>query len=112
MARPVPENTDATFGCVFLLCGARDIGALARVRDPHFGMADLYIYDKYSGGTGLSEALYLRIPDVFTAAFETLSSCPCKSGCPSCVGPGEDKETALRFLEALCPPAPPGRQRL
>ncbi|MDR2096933.1 MAG: DEAD/DEAH box helicase [Spirochaetaceae bacterium] len=83
---------------VFLLCDARDLGISARVRDPHFGRAALYIYDKYPGGTGLSEALFTRCREVFAAAFETLAACPCKSGCPSCVGPGEDKETALGFL--------------
>jgi DEAD/DEAH box helicase domain-containing protein len=85
---------------VFLLCDTRDLGIAARVRDPHFGRAALYIYDKYPGGTGLAEALYTRCPEIFAAAGETLAACPCKSGCPSCVGPGEDKETALRFLKA------------
>ena len=86
---------------VFLLCDARDLGVTARIRDPHFGKAALYIYDKYPGGTGLSEALFTRCPDIFAAAYQSLAACSCKSGCPSCVGPGEDKETALRFLNAL-----------
>jgi DEAD/DEAH box helicase domain-containing protein len=86
---------------VFLLCDARDLGSVARIRDPHFGKAALYIYDRYPGGTGLSEALAPRCPEVLSAARQTLSACPCKSGCPSCVGPGEDKETALRLLDAL-----------
>jgi DEAD/DEAH box helicase domain-containing protein len=86
---------------IFLLCDARDLGISARVRDPHFGTPALYIYDKYPGGTGLSEALFTRTDELFSAARETLAACPCKSGCPSCVGPGEDKETAVSFLLAL-----------
>ncbi|MDR2445119.1 MAG: DEAD/DEAH box helicase [Spirochaetaceae bacterium] len=86
---------------VFLLCDARDLGVTARIRDPHFDKAALYIYDKYPGGIGLSEALFTRCHKIFAAAYQSLAACPCKSGCPSCVGPGEDKETAFRFLKTL-----------
>jgi DEAD/DEAH box helicase domain-containing protein len=85
---------------VFLLCDSRDLGIAARVRDPHFGSAALYIYDKYPGGAGLAEALAPRCPEMLAAVFRSLAACPCKSGCPSCVGPGQDKSTALSFLEA------------
>jgi DEAD/DEAH box helicase domain-containing protein len=84
---------------VFLLCDSRDLGIAARVRDPHFGSAALYIYDKYPGGAGLAEALAPRCPEMLAAVFRSLAACPCKSGCPSCVGPGQDKATALSFLE-------------
>ena len=32
---------------VYLLCDPRDLGIAERVRDPHFGLPALYIYDKY-----------------------------------------------------------------
>ncbi|MDR1256241.1 MAG: DEAD/DEAH box helicase, partial [Spirochaetaceae bacterium] len=73
---------------VFLLCDGRDLGIAARVRDPHFGSAAIYIYDRYPGGAGLAEALAPRCPELFAAALQSLAACPCKSGCPSCVGPG------------------------
>jgi DEAD/DEAH box helicase domain-containing protein len=86
---------------VFLLCDPRDLGIAGRVRDPHFGVPALYIYDKYPGGTGLAESLARRADRLFAAAHEAVERCPCKSGCPSCVGPGGNKMAAEKFLEAL-----------
>jgi DEAD/DEAH box helicase domain-containing protein len=86
---------------VFLLCESRDLGIAERVRDPHFGVPALYIYDKYPGGTGLSEALSRRTGELFPAIYQALSRCPCKSGCPSCVGPGGNKGGTAALLRAL-----------
>jgi DEAD/DEAH box helicase domain-containing protein len=86
---------------VYLLCDPRDLGLAERVRDPHFGVPALYIYDKYPGGTGLSEALTKRAEDLFRAIYDVIRRCPCKSGCPSCVGPGGNKTGTERFLQAL-----------
>jgi DEAD/DEAH box helicase domain-containing protein len=86
---------------VFLLCDPRDLGVAERVRDPHFGVPALYIYDKYPGGTGLAEALSRRIGELFSAIRRAVAHCPCKSGCPSCVGPGGNKAGAGAFLGAL-----------
>jgi DEAD/DEAH box helicase domain-containing protein len=86
---------------VFLLCDPRDLGIAERVRDPHFGIPALYVYDKYPGGTGLAESLARRIEELFAAVFEAVERCPCKTGCPSCVGPGGNKEAARGFLRAL-----------
>jgi DEAD/DEAH box helicase domain-containing protein len=83
---------------VFLLCDPRDLGIAEMVRDPHFGAPALYIYDKYPGGTGLTESLSLRIEMLLRAIRETLDRCPCKNGCPSCVGPGGSKAAAAEFL--------------
>jgi DEAD/DEAH box helicase domain-containing protein len=70
----------------FLMCDPRDLGRVERVRDPHFGSPAIYLYDKYPGGTGLAEALAERLGPVVRAARERLESCPCATGCPSCVG--------------------------
>jgi DEAD/DEAH box helicase domain-containing protein len=86
---------------VFLLCDPRDLGIAERVRDPHFGIPALYVYDKYPGGTGLAERLAECCGDLFAAVFEALERCPCSSGCPSCVGPGGNKGAARSFLRAL-----------
>jgi DEAD/DEAH box helicase domain-containing protein len=86
---------------IYLLCDPRDLGIAERVRDPHFGVPALYVYDKYPGGTGLAESLARRAGELFTAAFQALSRCPCKAGCPSCVGPGGNKQDTIEFLRAL-----------
>ena len=86
---------------VFLLCDPRDLGLAERVRDPHFGIPALYVYDKYPGGTGLAESLAPRAGPLFAAIRNAVARCPCKSGCPSCVGPGGNKRAAAAFLDAL-----------
>jgi DEAD/DEAH box helicase domain-containing protein len=90
-----------TIAPVFLLCDSRDLGIAERVRDPHFGIPALYVYDKYPGGTGLSEALVRKAPLLFRTILKTIERCPCKAGCPSCVGPGADKEGTRNFLKVL-----------
>jgi DEAD/DEAH box helicase domain-containing protein len=90
---------------VFLLCDPRDLGVAERVRDPHFGVPALYIYDKYPGGTGLAEGLAYSMErhtgELFRSIYRVVSECPCKAGCPSCVGPGENKQGAAAFLKVL-----------
>jgi DEAD/DEAH box helicase domain-containing protein len=87
---------------VFLLCDPRDLGIAERVRDPHFGVPALYVYDKYPGGTGLAEGLSRCINELFVAVNESIARCPCKSGCPSCVGPDGNKASAQKFIASLC----------
>ena len=85
---------------MFLMCDPRDIGAAERVRDDHFRVPSLYLYDKYPGGTGLAESLRERLKEVFNAAFETVKLCPCSGGCPSCIGVDYfDGRTALHGRE-------------
>ncbi|MCL2215161.1 MAG: DEAD/DEAH box helicase [Treponema sp.] len=86
---------------VFLLCDPRDLGIAERVRDPHFRMPALCIYDKYPGGTGLTESLSGRIEPLLSAVLEALERCPCRSGCPSCVGPAGNKAAATALLKAM-----------
>jgi DEAD/DEAH box helicase domain-containing protein len=86
---------------IYLLCDPRDLGLAERVRDPHFGVSALYIYDKYPGGTGLSASLSLKAPELFRHAYLAVERCPCKEGCPSCVGPGGDKIGTAELLKAL-----------
>jgi len=86
---------------VYLLCDPRDLGVTERVRDPHFGVSALYIYDKYPGGTGLAENLEKKAGELFKHAHLAVERCPCKEGCPSCVGPGGHKRGTAALLEAL-----------
>ncbi len=115
---------------VFLMCDGHDLGLSERVRDPHFALPVLYLFDHYPGGTGLSESLCGRLPEVIAAAAERLGVCPCGSGCPSCVGvdfeeaaslgggaslpglrgrAGGAKALVREFLTVLINPAPGGR---
>jgi DEAD/DEAH box helicase domain-containing protein len=67
---------------------------------------NVFVYDAYPGGIGLSEPLY-RLHDRLLAESRGLvASCPCEDGCPSCVGPAGEvgsrgKEVALAILDAV-----------
>ena len=67
---------------------------------------DLFLYDSYPGGIGLSSPLFDMTPKLFKMTLELIASCGCQDGCPSCVGPvgevGErGKEAAVAFLRAI-----------
>jgi DEAD/DEAH box helicase domain-containing protein len=67
---------------------------------------NVFVYDAYPGGMGLSEPLF-RLHDRLLSESRTLiAGCECPDGCPSCVGPvGEvgsrGKEVALVLLDAI-----------
>jgi len=67
---------------------------------------NIYLYDKYPGGVGFSEPLFRMSDSLLEKTRKLIASCPCASGCPSCVGPigevGEKgKEVALEILQRL-----------
>lgn len=97
---------------LYVRCQPRDLGISTQVKSPHFGRPALYFYDRVSGGVGLSELLFAEHRAVLAAALAVARDCPCRAGCPACVGPPQEvgelgKETALRVLEHLVEgPAP------
>jgi DEAD/DEAH box helicase domain-containing protein len=110
---------------IFLLCDVRDLGSwLGDTTPAHTGAVatresarrrlleaerfnpTIYLYDSHAGGIGLAERLFDVLPQLLARGLETLEACPCRSGCPSCVGPVNEvgrraKLTAQALLRAL-----------
>ena len=92
---------------LFLLCDSRDLGIAERLRDPSFSEPCLYVYDNYPGGSGLSEGLLAKTADVLKGCCDVVANCPCRAGCPSCIGPPDNeisfnvKDPVLRFLSSV-----------
>ena len=69
----------------------------------------MFVYDGYTGGAGFAEKGYSTFARWMKATADVVESCPCESGCPSCVqspkcGNGNqplDKAGALKLLGAL-----------
>jgi len=66
----------------------------------------IFLYDQYSGGIGLAEALHPRFPDLLTGCRDRIAACACRDGCPSCVGPVQEvgkraKPLAHRILDLV-----------
>jgi len=91
-----------------------DTGAVARLgRGRSAGQAPVdydeprvFVYDNYPGGIGLSEPLFTMRAPLLARTRDLIATCPCESGCPSCVGPlGEvgplAKTVALDILTAV-----------
>jgi DEAD/DEAH box helicase domain-containing protein len=94
---------------LLLMCDPRDLG-VAITEDMSGGLEtyepNLYLYDNYPGGVGLSAPLHAMLAKLLAGAAEVLERCPCESGCPSCVGPageigGRGKQAAMRILAEL-----------
>jgi len=54
----------------------------------------VFLYDNYPGGIGLSAPLYDLRVRVIAGARHMVSACPCRDGCPACIGPilGSDEQ--------------------
>jgi DEAD/DEAH box helicase domain-containing protein len=67
---------------------------------------NIFIYDNYPGGIGLSEPLYRLHGRLLRESLSLITRCPCREGCPSCVGPAGEvgsrgKEVAQAILEII-----------
>ncbi len=91
------------------ICDRWDIGGLSTPWHPQLGSAAVFIYEAYPGGAGISPVAFRAGSDHLRATVEAVRSCPCLSGCPSCVqspkcGNGNDpldKAAAIRLLDAV-----------
>jgi DEAD/DEAH box helicase domain-containing protein len=90
--------------------GPRRLTAVARAEAPALldYEPNIFIYDNYPGGIGLSEPLYRLHDRLLTESMALIAACACQDGCPSCVGPAGEvgsrgKEVALALLRVIQP---------
>jgi len=102
-------NAFRTVASLLLMCDPRDLG-VALTEDIAGSLKawepNLYLFDSYSGGVGMSAPLYRMSERLLTLTSELLKGCACEGGCPACVGPvGEigdrGKEVAAAILARL-----------
>lgn len=92
-------------------CDRSDLGSAWYVAFPDSMAPAVFLYDRFSGGMGLSEALYRSAEALFATAQRALSGCGCGHGCPKCLynaGCEIGNETlskagAQKWLERLAP---------
>ena len=96
------------------LCDRWDVGGLSTALHPDTARPTVFVYDGYPGGAGLAERSYHRLTEHLAMTRETVATCGCRDGCPSCVqspkcGNGNDpldKDGAIRVLDLLLASAP------
>jgi len=120
-------NAMGAIATLLVMCDARDLGTsvgenaeleVSEEPDPESGMTgkrtvvkkifepNIYLYDSYPGGVGLSEPLFRLSNSLLEKTHKLISECPCPTGCPSCVGPAGEigekgKEVALEILRQM-----------
>jgi DEAD/DEAH box helicase domain-containing protein len=47
----------------------------------------LFLFDAQPGGVGLSKRIFEMAPVLFERAANLIATCPCRAGCPGCMGP-------------------------
>ncbi|MFA5629705.1 MAG: DEAD/DEAH box helicase [Dehalococcoidales bacterium] len=94
---------------LFAMCDRNDIGGVSTINHIDTGKAQVFIYDAYPGGVGISEKGYDLITDLWQATFNVVNNCPCQDGCPACIQSPKcgnnnnplDKNAALHILKDL-----------
>jgi DEAD/DEAH box helicase domain-containing protein len=74
----------------------------------------VFVYDSFGGGIGLSRSGFTRFGEVAPLGMEVVATCPCLTGCPSCVflsrrpdgNSNVSKDGALAVLSLLAEQSP------
>jgi DEAD/DEAH box helicase domain-containing protein len=101
---------------LFATCDRWDIGGVSTARHADTGRLTVFVYDGHPGGAGFSARGFETARAWLTATRETIRSCECPDGCPSCVQSPKcgnqnhplDKAGAVRLLDVLLTGSPPG----
>jgi DEAD/DEAH box helicase domain-containing protein len=78
------RNLFLTLLSMLSMCDPADLGGM--IDSKNLGRPGVFIFDRYPGGLGFAEQGWARLDELARAAYQHLESCPCESGCPSCVG--------------------------
>jgi len=94
---------------LLVLCDRNDIGGISCPLHDQTEMASIFVYDGYPGGVGLAREAFRKMDSLLTQTEQTVASCTCTNGCPSCVhspkcGSGNrpiDKKACLFLLTEI-----------
>ncbi|MEJ2448137.1 MAG: DEAD/DEAH box helicase [Anaerolineales bacterium] len=92
---------------LLLMCDPGDLGIFTDFQSPFDQKRPIaLLYELIPAGIGFSKHLYREFDRLIMMAYQAVSSCGCKNGCPSCVGPGGDiaaggKQETLAILSSL-----------
>jgi len=92
---------------LILMCDEKDLGMATDAQAKWAESSpSVIIYDQFPGGIGLAESFYEHDQECIQNAYDLILDCPCRDGCPSCVGPaGENglgaKEPTLAILDCI-----------
>ncbi len=94
---------------LIVMTDRNDLGGISIPYHPQIGSAAVFVYDGIPGGAGLCRQAFYRAEELLDITLNAIRTCPCESGCPSCVhspkcGSGNrpiDKAAAIFVLSEL-----------
>jgi DEAD/DEAH box helicase domain-containing protein len=94
---------------LFAMCDRWDLGGLSTPSHADTHRPQIFIYDGYPRGVGITEKGYELLLDLWQATLEAIADCPCEAGCPSCIQSPKcgnnneplDKQAAIIILRRL-----------
>ncbi len=94
---------------LFATCDRWDIGGVSTARHPDTDRLSVFVYDGHPGGAGFAERGFQVAREWLEATRETIRTCSCVDGCPSCIQSPRcgnqnhplDKSGAIRLLSVL-----------
>ncbi len=97
---------------LLIMTDRNDLGGISIPHHPQVGCAAVFVYDGNPGGAGLCGQAFLKAESLLIYTLRAISTCPCETGCPSCVhspkcGSGNrpiDKDAAVFVLDRIVNP--------
>jgi DEAD/DEAH box helicase domain-containing protein len=90
---------------LFLMCDPADLHVSAESRNPLTQAPTVVVYERVAAGVGFSGRLFELHNALLASALELVNDCPCRDGCPACVGPpgeiGPDTKEVTRQLLSI-----------
>lgn len=83
---------------LYLMCDPRDLGVLSENRARETKSPTITLYDRVPEGLGFAERLYELHLELLAGAHDLVQACPCRDGCPACVGPVGIEATDTKTL--------------